>query len=215
VLKRLPFNKVTGIAIQFRYAFVTDADGLHVVDITHIENAQEVKNARLALTDARGLYVARTYAYVAGGSEGLVVVDVEKPEHPVVYQKFTDDGRLNDVNDVKVASTNASLFAYVADGKNGLKVLQLTDPERVPTFYGFSPEVKPVVIATHKTKGPALAISKGLDRDRAVDETGFQVSVFGRLGSRPFNRAEMEKLFLNRAGDLWTVPSGSNRASSR
>ena len=34
------------------------------------------------LTDARNIYVARTYAYVAGGKQGLVIVDVEKPEHP-------------------------------------------------------------------------------------------------------------------------------------
>ena len=40
-------------------------------------------------------------------------------------------------------------------------------------------------------------MSKGLDRDRGVDETGGQMAVFGRLGSRPFNRPEMETLFLN------------------
>jgi len=48
-------------------------------------------------------------------------------------------------------------------------------------------------------------LSKGLDRDRAVDETGGQMAVFGRLGSRPFTRAEMEKLFLTRAGIPWKV----------
>jgi hypothetical protein len=42
-----------------------------------------------------------------------------------------------------------------------------------------------------------LALSKGLDRDRGVDETGGQMAVFGRLGSRPFTRPEMEELFLN------------------
>ena len=35
---------------------------------------------------------------------------------------------------------------------------------------------------------------------RAVDETGGQIAVFGRLGSRPFNRSEMEKLFLTSKG---------------
>jgi hypothetical protein len=40
-------------------------------------------------------------------------------------------------------------------------------------------------------------MSKGLDRDRGVDETGGQVAIFGRLGSRPFTRPEMEVLFLN------------------
>ena len=48
-------------------------------------------------------------------------------------------------------------------------------------------------------------MSKGLDRDRAVDETGGQIAVFGRLGSRPFNRSEMEKLFLTSKGVPWKV----------
>ena len=45
-------------------------------------------------------------------------------------------------------------------------------------------------------------MSKGLDRDRAVDETGGQMAVFGRLGSRPFTRSEMEMLFRSRDGGL-------------
>ena len=100
---------------------------------------------------------------------------------------------------------SATLFAYVADGRNGLKVLQLTSPDSQPNFYGFSPAPKPEMIAWAKTRGLALALSKGLDRDRAVDETGGQMAVFGRLGSRPFNREEMERLFLTRAGVPWKV----------
>ena len=55
------------------------------------------------------------------------------------------------------------------------------------------------------TGSPALALSKGLDRDRAVEETGGQIAVFGRIGSRPFNRPEMEKLFVNSRGIPWSV----------
>jgi hypothetical protein len=206
VMRILPFNQPRSVAVQFRYAFIVDADGFHVVNITKPEEAAVVTGADIPLSDARSVYVARTYAYVAGGKQGLVIVDVERPETPRLYQVFDDEGRMNDVYDVKIATTNASLFAYVADGVNGLKVLQLTDPERVPTFYGFSPEVKPLVIAQRHTHGPAVAISKALDRDRAVDETGHQVSIFGRIGSRPFNLEEMRKLYLNPAGKLYTVP---------
>ena len=78
-----------------------------------------------------------------------------------------------------------------------MKVLQLTSPESQPNFYGFSPPPKPEVIAWAKTPTPALALSKGLDRDRAVDETGNQIAIFGRLGSRPFHRDEMEKFFVD------------------
>src|SRR2546427_12684253 len=113
-------------------------------------------------------------------------------------------GALNDSRDVKVAMTNASLFAYVADGKNGLRVIQLTSPEDTPTYLGFSPRPTPRLIATRPTKGPALAVSKGIDRDRAVDESGHQIAVFNRLGSRPFTLAEMPRLYL-RDGRLYTV----------
>lgn len=198
---RLP----TGVAVQFRYVFMTDADGFHVIDNTFPEKPQRVSSASLRIADARNVYVARTYAYVAGGSEGLIIIDVEKPEAPSMYMKYNAEGAINDTYDVKIASTNASLFAYIADGKNGLVVLQLTDPERVPGFYGFSPAVKPAIVARKHTGGPALAISKPLDRDRAVDETGHQVSVLGRLGSRPFTLEEMRKMYLTNTGKVWTV----------
>jgi hypothetical protein len=106
---------------------------------------------------------------------------------------------------VIVGSTNASLFAYVADGRNGFKVLQLTSPATQPNFYGFSPRPVPELIAWARTRTPALALSKGLDRDRAVDETGHQIAVTGRLGSRPFTREEMEKFFIDSKGDFYKV----------
>jgi hypothetical protein len=157
------------------------------------------------LADARGLYVARTYAYVAAGREGLAIVDVERPAHPRLLAKFTADGRLDDASDVIVGSTNASLFAYVADGRNGLKVLQLTSPEIQPKFYGFSPEPRPRLIAWRGTASPARALAKGLDRDRAVDETGHQIAVFGRLGSRPFTLEEQRRFYLSPEGIVWKV----------
>jgi hypothetical protein len=176
-----------------------------VVDVTIPEKARLVVGARVPLADARRVYVARTYAYVAAGREGLAIVDVEKPEQPRLFAKFTADGKLDDARDVIVGSTNASLFAYVADGKNGLKVIQLTSPESQPRFYGFSPEPRPQLIAWRETASAATALSKGLDRDRAVDETGGQVAVFGRIGSRPFNLQEMRKLYLKPDGSVWTV----------
>src|SRR5439155_23068580 len=89
-------------------------------------------------------------------------------------------------------------------GSAGLKVIQLTSPDSQPNFYGFSPDPKPELIAWKPTRWPALALSKGLDRDRAVDETGHQIAIFGRLGSRPMTLAEQQKLYM-RDGKLWTV----------
>ena len=60
------------------------------------------------------------------------------------------------------------------------------------------------LIAHRHTHGPALAISKGLDRDRAVDESGDQVSIFNRIGSRPMTLEEMQRLYLKN-GAIYTV----------
>ena len=188
------------IAIQFRYGFIVDDDGLKVLDLTTPEEAKIVEGAIVPLHEAHDVYVARTYAYVAGGKQGVAIVDVEQPEKPRLDQTFNADGKLNDVHQVKIAMTNASLFAYVADGKNGMRILQLTSPETMPEYAGFSPRPQPVLIATYKTKGEALAISKPLDRDRAVDESGNQLSVFGRRGARPFNFEEMMRILRTNDG---------------
>ena len=198
----LALPDVRASALQFRYLFVTDARGLEVVDVTRLDRPLIVPGATVPLADARRVYVARTYAYVAAKKDGLVIVDVKQPEHPRIYQKVDFGGRMNDAEDVVVGSTNASMFAYVADGKNGMKVIQLTSPASQPNLYGFSPPPKPELIAWARTATPALALSKGLDRDRAVDETGHQIAIFGRLGSRPFHRDEMERFFI----DAWDRP---------
>ena len=205
VTKVIPLSGARATTIQFRYLWVTDNEGLKVFDVTNMAEPVAVPEATYPIADARRIYVARTYAYVAAKGDGLMIFDVTNPRSPKLYQKVTLDGSLNDAEDVIVGSTNASLFAYVADGRNGLKVLQLTSPDSQRNFYGFSPAPMPEMIAWAKTPSPAVALSKGLDRDRAVDETGGQMAIFGRLGSRPFNREEMEKLFMTRTGVPYRV----------
>ncbi|MGE0102115.1 MAG: hypothetical protein AB7H86_07070 [Blastocatellales bacterium] len=203
-----------GVQIQFRYAFVTDAEGLKVVDVTVPEKARLVEGAVVPLKHAHNLYVARTYAYVANGEEGIAIIDIEKPEKPKLDQSFNADGRINDAHDVKLGMTANSLFAYVADGRNGLQVVQLISPDENPFVYGFSPRPVPKLIATFPMKGEALALSKGIDRDRAVDESGNQISVFNRRGARPFNLEEMQRLYL-RNGELFTVTDDAPRRPRR
>jgi hypothetical protein len=196
------FERPTAVAVQLRYAFVTDAAGLHVVDVTFRERPRRV--ARVALGPAHGLYLARTYAYVAAGARGLAIVDVERPEAPRLDRLWDADGRLGDLRDVVVGATNASLFAYLADAGSGLHVVQLTSPPTVPGYLGFSPRPEPVWIAGRPTHGPAVALSRGLDRDRAADESGHQVAVTNRIGARPLDGEEMRRLYLRR-GAVYTV----------
>jgi hypothetical protein len=198
VLQRIRrLNHPRAVAVQFRYIFVVDDDGLKSIAKY---SADDTVITTLPLNNARDVYVARTYAYVAAGKDGIAIIDVTNPEKPQLDQMYNAEGRLNDTNQVKIAMTNASLFAYVADGKNGLRVLQLTSPETMPTYGGFSPRPQPQLIASFKTKGEALAVSKGLDRDRAVDESGNQIAVFGRRGARPFTSAEVQRMMRTNGG---------------
>ena len=200
-------NDPHGIAVQFRYAFVADRDGLKVLDVTDLAQPKLVANALVPLDDARNVYVARTYAYVSAGRQGLAIIDVEKPGAPILDQFFTAGGQINDLNDVKIGMVAGSAFAFAADGKNGLRVLQIISPWDDPGhFSGFSPRPTPKLIATAHTRGPALAISKGIDRDRAVDESGNQIAVFGRRGARPLNHDEIRSLYIHpRTGEPYTV----------
>src|SRR5262249_17327295 len=175
-----------------------------VVDVTDPEHAAVVSGAVVPIADARNIYPVRTYAYVAAGAQGLVILDIEKPEQPKIDQVYNAGGQINDARDVKVGMTNVSLFAYVADGKNGLRVIQLTSPE-TPGNMGFSPRPAPELIATKHTHGLALAVSEGIDRDRAIDESGNQLSVFGRRGARPLNLDEIRRM-ITTGGQLFTVP---------
>jgi len=195
------------VAVQFRYAYVTDAEGFKVIDVTFPDRPRPVPSARIPLGEARGVYPVRTFAYVAAGAQGPVIVNIEQPDKPVLDQVYDAYGAPHDARDVKVGMVSSSQFAFVADGKHGMKVIQLFSPADNPQFYGFSPRPTPKLIARFHTRGPALAISEGVDRDRAVDESGNQLAVFGRMAARPFNKDEMQRMYLH-GGELYTVTDG-------
>ena len=198
----------TSVGVQFRYGFVTTSEGLTILDTTDYKHPHVVSS--LHLPEAHNVYVARGYAYVAGGKHGLLICDVTNPLEPKLDQSFTAGGCMNDVHDVKLGIAYTSQFAYVADGKNGLRVVQLTSTD-TPGYRGFNPRPTPTLVATFPIpkEGHAVAISEGVDRDRAVDEAGNQLSVFGRVGARPLNKQEQMQMIQNRfTGELFRVIDG-------
>ena len=190
------FKNPRAVGVQFRYGFVTDDEGFKVVDLTEPTKPKLIPGAFVPLKHAQRFYLARTYAYVADGADGLAFIDIKNPEQPRLERLYNAEGALNDTRAVQIGSVNASMFALVADGKNGFRVIQMISPENVPESAGFSPVPNPKLIATYPTGSPALAVSRGLDRDRVVDESGNETVVFGRRGSRPFDLAEMQKFYL-------------------
>lgn len=190
-------------AIQFRYMYVADEEGVKVFDITKMDKPKPV--SKIKVPHVHSIYLARTYAYLAAGKLGLVILDIENPERPRVDQVYNAGGKINDLHDVKLGITYTSEFAYLADGKNGFRVVQLTSPD-TPGNVGFSPRPTPKLISTFEIplEGHAYSINRALDRDRAVDEAGNQIAVFGRVGGRPLNLEEQHKMYL-RNEKVWKV----------
>ncbi len=200
----VPIKKPKSVAVQFRYAFVCAEEGVISLDVTDL--GKPVPKAILPLTDVHSIYLARTYAYVAAGKHGLVILDIENPERFRIDQVYNAGGHINDLHDVKLGITYVSEFAYLADGKNGLRVVQLTSPE-TPGNQGFSPRPTPKLIATYKIPegGHVYSVGRALDRDRAIDESGNQIGVFGRIGARPLSLDEMRRMYLRPGGQPWFV----------
>ncbi len=196
--------KPKAVAVQFRYAFVCDNVGIKVLDITNLASPVHVHT--VPMRSAKNIYLARTYAYVAAGSDGLAILDITQPAATYIDQFYNAGGCINDAHDVKLGITNVSQFAYVADGHNGLRVIQLTGPE-IEGNDGFSPKPVPCLIATRKLKHGAAAhcVARGVDRDRAVDESGNQIAVFGRIGARPLNFSETQRMYLRSDGSPYYV----------
>lgn len=203
IASELPMDNATRLAVQFRYGFVATGSGLKVIDCTDLANPKLTKAEVPMETGAHSVYVVRTYAYVAAKSKGFAIIDVENPEKPKLVEYFTG-GKLRDTHDVKVSITVQSYFAYVADGENGFHVVQLTSPDYTPGIGGFAVKPTPKWIAYRETNGPCVMVEEGIDRDRGVDESGNQLSVYGRIGSLPLTKEEATRMYM-RNGQVWKV----------
>src|SRR5256714_8089307 len=93
IVSRLSFNHPRSIAIQFRYGFLVDDDGLKVIDVTTPQTSQVIDGAAVPLSDARDVYVARTFAYVADGKDGIAIIDVKRPDKPRLDQIYNAEGK--------------------------------------------------------------------------------------------------------------------------
>ena len=73
---------------------MTDAEGLKLFDVTHLDRPVPVPSAhRAASPMRRRIYLARTYAYVAAKGQGLAIVDITNPERPGAPKFVTFGGQ--------------------------------------------------------------------------------------------------------------------------
>ncbi len=84
---------------------------MKVCDLTDPANPKAVPTGVVKLAQAGRHYLARTYAYVPNGKDGLAIINIENPEQPKLDQMFNAGGALDDCRAVQIGSVNASMFA--------------------------------------------------------------------------------------------------------
>jgi len=84
------------------------------------------------LTGAQDVRISGTVAYVAGGEQGLVLVDIASEGQPEVLSVGETPG-------VAMGVYLESDYAYVADGLAGLQVVDVSDPGHPKRIGGVSP----------------------------------------------------------------------------
>jgi len=124
-----------GVYVSSNYIYIAGySRGLGIADISGREIGRYYDGGV-----ALAVCVVGRYAYVADGSDGLEIIDVSDPSHPVKIGSFYDGGYAFDV--VVVGK-----LAYVADGWDGLEIIDVSDPEH------------PVKIGAYRTAGFARSV---------------------------------------------------------
>jgi hypothetical protein len=120
-------TSVAGVAESNGYAVITGweggGDGITILDVHNPANPTFVKSIDLNDVLVFDLFVSGGYAYLAGWTEGLLIVDIDPPESASVVKTVAPPAS-SYCNDVCVSGN----YAYLAAGFPGVSVIDITDP---------------------------------------------------------------------------------------
>jgi len=121
-----------GVDVSGDYAFIITSglyQGSHmsVFDISNLTTPRPVSNYDW-LSNPSDIIVQDGYAYLAGGIDGLIILNVTDPANPTLAGQYETGGE-------SYGLCLAWPLAYMADGPAGLKIIDVADPSN-PTFEG-------------------------------------------------------------------------------
>ncbi|MBI2939849.1 MAG: hypothetical protein HYY04_05365 [Chloroflexi bacterium] len=168
-------GEVRDVAVAGSYVYIVESGywtgsegapgGLRIVDVSN--PASPVVAGSHDIGDAWGVAVAGPYAYVAAGSEGLLIVDVADPTRPTRIGSYRTQGYAQGV-------TVVGTFVYLAASESGLRILDVADPTR------------PAEVGYYDTPGRARSVAiAGSDVYVADGEGGVVILRFAGAGAGP------------------------------
>ncbi len=108
-----------GFDIKNNHVFLGTNRGLLILDISNREDP--VRVTELELGFIIGVTVIDGIAYLCGGGNGFIIVDVSDVSTPKVLGTYRDQGEV-------YGFTRSDSYAYLCDRLEGLKVIDVQDP---------------------------------------------------------------------------------------
>jgi hypothetical protein len=105
--------------ISDNHAFLGTNRGLLILDISN--RAKPVRVTELKLGFIRSVTVIGSIAYLGGGGNGFILVDVSDVRNPKVLGNYRDQGEV-------YGFARSGSYAYICDRLEGLKVIDVQDP---------------------------------------------------------------------------------------
>lgn len=125
VITQIPLGLSVGydIVVQDDYAFVSDNEGVDIINIANPSKPNKVSEFN-SPDGAFGLLINNDNLYIASDSDGLEIVDISDPENTELKGSFNDGGSIIDV------AVEGS-FAYILKDYNQLEVLDISNPSEI------------------------------------------------------------------------------------
>jgi hypothetical protein len=143
VFDELSFNRVSltnfqnsfvaGFDISGNYAYVIFKNNLKVLDISSPESPVMLAGSLGLTGNANKIRIEGNHAFIASGSAGVHIININNPAQPVLIQTIKVSNRANYASDIAVQGSNL----FVADSEIGLVIWDMTNissPSMIGSF---------------------------------------------------------------------------------
>ncbi len=125
---QIPNPATVSVAVQGDYAYVDISSRLVVIDISNKANPMPVGQTEVLPGIAGDILVSGDFAYVAGGSYGVYIIDISDPEAPSKVGHYTTTETLWEARGLDLYETNGDLYLTIAAGGACLSIIDVTNP---------------------------------------------------------------------------------------
>ncbi|MEE9377299.1 MAG: hypothetical protein V3V33_04605 [Candidatus Lokiarchaeia archaeon] len=106
------------VHVQGDYAYVTNNDGLMIIDVSNPSNPEKI--GEVLLDHGSGIVIESNIAYITSPSSGFVIADISDPSNPVLLGQ-------NSVGGAHKIAVSGS-YAYICYFNAGFKIFNISDP---------------------------------------------------------------------------------------